>query len=309
MTKRRSRGKDVHGILLLDKPLGRTSNGTLQDAKRLYDATKAGHTGSLDPLATGMLPICFGAATRISSYLLDAGKSYCVTARLGEATASGDAETSVVESQPVPILDDSRIGAVLDGYLGQTRQTPPMHSALRHAGRRLYKLARKGIEVPREARVIQIGQIALEVWEPPKLRFSVTCSKGTYIRTLVEDIARDLGTVAHTAALRRTAVGPYREHQMVTLESLERSGEGGQETLQELLQPVDSALRQIPRVDLTEDLCARLRHGQSIPADSDWPLSSVRLYDPKRVFFGIGEITATRRLIPRRIFPGLTSWS
>ncbi|HEY5624163.1 MAG TPA: tRNA pseudouridine(55) synthase TruB [Gammaproteobacteria bacterium] len=309
MAKRRDRGEEIHGILLLDKPGGRTSNQVLQHAKRLFRAAKAGHTGSLDPLATGMLPICFGAATRISSYLLNASKSYRVTAKLGQATDSGDADGSIIESAEVPALNDVDIRAVLDRWLGKSEQTPPMHSALKHRGRRLYELARDGIEVARQPRPIEIENLVLETYEPPELRFAVTCSKGTYVRTLVEDVARDLGTLGHVLALRRTAVGPFREHEMISLERLDATAEDSPEKLLILLRPVDSPLQQMPRVDLAQDACAMLSHGRPVPADVHWPVSTVRLYGPQNVFFGIGEVEPAGRLVPRRIFPGLSSWS
>ena len=309
MTRRRRQGKNIHGILLLDKPTGLTSNRALQMTKRILQAAKAGHTGSLDPLATGMLPICFGAATRVSSFLLGANKSYHVTARLGVSTASGDSEGEITSTVAVPPLDLPSVRSALAGYLGKTEQIPPMHSALKHEGQRLYELARAGIEVERAARPVEIEAIDLESLELPELRFSVSCSKGTYIRTLVEDIARDLGTIGHVTALRRTTVEPFDAEEMITLEALESKESEGPSALQALLKPVDSPLQHMPRADLSEEHCARLCQGQAVPADSGWAATRVRLYDPESAFFGIGEIDTTGRLLPRRIFPGLSSWN
>jgi tRNA pseudouridine55 synthase len=308
MGRRRDRGRAVHGILLLDKPAGHSSNQVLQRAKRLYGAAKAGHTGSLDPLATGMLPICFGAATRVSSYLLDAGKRYFVEARLGQATDTADAEGEVIEETAEPPIGEQDIHRVLGQFLGESEQIPPMHSALKHQGRRLYQLAREGVEVERAPRAIRISEIGLNAYSWPKLEFTVECSKGTYVRTLVEDIARELGTVGHVAGLRRTAVEPFPEGDMVGFEVLEETGKGGQERLDALLQPVDSPLAAWPRVVVRSEHCDRLTHGQSVAALPEWPHSFVRLYDPENAFFGIGEVESAGRLVPRRIFPGLSSW-
>ena len=197
--------RDVHGVLLLDKPTGLTSNDALQKAKRLYAANKAGHTGSLDPLASGLLPICFGEATKVSGFLLDADKHYAVTCKLGQRTATADAEGEVVETKPVPALTPDLIERALAGFRGDIMQVPPMYSALRHQGRRLYDLAREGIEVPREPRPVSIFRLELKDWSPESLSMEVVCSKGTYIRTLVEDVAAALGTWAHVTVLRRLA--------------------------------------------------------------------------------------------------------
>ncbi len=301
--------RDIHGILLLDKPSGPTSNRVLQRVKRLFRAAKAGHTGSLDPLATGMLPICFGAATRVSSYLLGARKTYTVSAKLGEATDSGDSDGVVIARQDPPTLSVATVRTTLTGFLGEIEQIPPMYSALKHQGRRLYELARRGIEVERSPRPVQIAAIELLSYDWPILEFTVTCSKGTYIRTLVEDIARELGTIGHVVGLRRTAVEPFQELDMVSIQTLEATEADGLERLDKVLKPVDSALTQWPRLVVQDELCGRLSHGQTVPAERDWPRSWVRLYDPQEVFFGIGEVESEGRLVPRRIFPGLSSWS
>ncbi len=299
---RRRPGRDINGILLLDKPGGSTSNGVLQRTKRLFKAAKAGHTGSLDPLATGMLPICFGSGTKVPSFLLDARKSYGVGARLGIATDSGDADGTVVAEGPEIAIDPVEVRRVLAGFEGEIEQVPPMHSALKHKGRRLYELARQGIEVPREARPVSIFSIELGLCRWPELEFDVSCSKGTYVRTLVEDIAKALGTFAHVVQLRRRAVEPFEEDQMVTLEALEASAEEGLAALDQWLLPVDKALSRWPRVVVKAALCEPLTHGQSVPAEPEWPREWVRVYSPEDIFLGIGEVRAPGRLVPRRIF-------
>jgi tRNA pseudouridine55 synthase len=309
MPRKRDRGRELHGILLLDKPIGLTSNQALQRTKHLFRAAKAGHTGSLDPLATGMLPICFGAATRVSSFLLGANKSYTVTAKLGESTDSGDSHGTVIAEGRPPELSDADIRSVLSYYQGEIAQIPPMHSALKQQGKRLYELARRGIEVERPARSVHIEAIDLLAYKRPELRLSVVCSKGTYVRTLIEDVARDLGSIGHVIALRRTAVDPFREADTVSMETLELCEAEGQGRLDELLKPVDSPLTRWPRLVVQDELCGRLSHGQAVPAEPGWPRTWVRLYDPEEVFFGIGEVESAGRLVPRRIFPGLSSWN
>ena len=309
MPNKRVCRRDVHGILLLDKPSGRTSNQVLQRVKRLFRAAKAGHTGSLDPLATGMLPICFGAATRVSSFLLGANKSYKVSAKLGEATDTGDADGMLIAQDNQPTLSEATARQILEGFLGQIEQVPPMYSALKHQGKRLYALARQGIEVERPPRPVEIAAIELIAYDWPELQFTVTCSKGTYVRTLVEDIAKELGTIGHVVGLRRTAVEPFQETDMVAVQTLEARESEGRERIDALLRPVDSALARWPRLVIEDVLCGRLSNGQSVPAQPDWPRSWVRLYDAGEVFFGIGEVASEGWLVPRRIFPGLSSWN
>ena len=300
---RRRRGRDVHGIVLLDKPCGVTSNQALQRVKRLFKAAKAGHTGSLDPLATGMLPICFGAGTKVSSFLLGAHKSYRVTGRLGVATDSGDAEGAVVAERPPIRLRTAVVREVLAAFEGEIDQTPPMRSALKHRGRRLYELVREGIEVPREARRVRILSIELLGCEWPELTFEVTCSKGTYVRTLIEDIAGALGTFGHVTALRRLTVGPFKAHRMVTMQTLEAAAGEALGRLDRWLLPVDSALEGWPRVVLQSGLCEPLTQGQAVTAQPHWPRARVRVYSHDDVFVGIGEVCANGQLVPRRIFP------
>jgi tRNA pseudouridine55 synthase len=310
MTIKKKPGREVHGIVLLDKPKGLSSNRALQNTKRLFAAAKAGHTGSLDPLATGMLPICFGAATRVSSYLLGANKTYTVSAKLGEATDSGDSEGKPVSQSPVPELTPTIIRSSVESFLGESEQVPPMYSALKHNGQRLYALARQGKSVERAPRTVRISEIVVISYERPILKLAVSCSKGTYIRTLMEDIAILLGTVAHVVDLRRNSVEPFDSAGMISMEDLESGYEsGGVERLDTLLQPVDSPLGHWPRIAVGRELFDRLSHGQAVPAESAWPKAWVRLYDATDVFFGLGEVGQNGELQPRRIFPGLSSWS
>lgn len=296
--------RDVHGVLLLDKPSGITSNKALQQVKRLLRATKAGHTGSLDPLATGMLPICFGEATKLTGLMLAADKTYRVSAALGRATDTGDSTGAVVAEAAVPTLSEALVRPALERLTGSIEQVPPMYSALKHDGQRLYALARRGIEVERAARTVTIHELTLLRHEPCLLELRVRCSKGTYVRTLVEDLARALGTVGHVTALRRLAVAPFGEGPMTTLAALEQAIEADA-----LLLPVDSVIADWPRLSLDAELVERLVHGQAVRAEDGWPRGPVRLHTAMGRLFGIGEVGAGDRLVPRRLFPGLGPWS
>lgn len=299
----RKKGRAIDGVLLLDKPIGLTSNQALQRVKRLFDARKAGHTGSLDPLASGLLPICLGQATKISRFLLNAGKRYQVVARLGQRTDTGDADGQVIEERPVPALDRGLVKRVLARFEGSQTQIPPMYSAIKHQGQRLYKLARQGIEIERQPREIEIHGLELLSLEADALELEVACSKGTYVRTLVEDIARALGTVAHVIVLRRLGVGPYAEGRMYKLEELEALAEQGMERLDELLLPVDSALDHWPSVELGADSAYYLMQGQAVMAPGAPSSGKVRLYDEGHGFLGIGEVKLDGRVAPTRLFP------
>ena len=299
----RKKGRAIDGILLLDKPIGLTSNQALQRVKRLFDARKAGHTGSLDPLASGLLPICLGQATKVSGFLLNAGKRYQVVARLGQRTDTGDADGQVIEERPVPALDRGLVKRVLARFEGSQTQVPPMYSALKHQGQRLYKLARQGIEIERQPREIEIHGLELLSLEADALELEVACSKGTYVRTLVEDIAQALGTVAHVIVLRRLGVGPYAEGRMYKLEELEALAEQGMERLDELLLPVDSALEHWPSVELGADSADSLMQGQAVMAPGAPSSGKVRLYDEGHGFLGIGEVKLDGRVAPTRLFP------
>ena len=296
--------RDVSGILILDKPAGVTSNGALQRVKRLFQAAKAGHTGSLDPLATGMLPVCLGQATKVSQFLLSAHKSYHVVAQLGAATDTGDADGSVTGTAPVPTHNDASITEKLQGFLGQIDQVPPMYSALKHKGQRLYLLARRGQNVARPARQVTISAIRLLSYSGLRVTFTVDCSKGTYVRSLVEDLGAALGTLAHVAALRRLSVDPFEAEPMHSLESLDALAGTGLSALDEVLLPVDRGIRDWPRVDLSAAVCARLAQGQKVAAQPGWPEARVRVYGPDSDFVGIGEVAAGE-LAPRRLFPAI----
>jgi len=305
MTARR----DVHGVLWLDKPAGVTSNRALQVVKRRYRATKAGHTGSLDPLATGMLPICFGEATKLTQYMLAADTRYRVVARLGQATATGDAEGAIVASEPVPALAQSDVERVLAGFCGDIAQVPPMYSALKHDGRRLYELARAGVEVEREPRTVTIYELALRALDASALELDVRCSKGTYIRTLVEDIAVALGTVAHVTALRRLGVGIFDRASMTSLEVLEAAERESPGTIDQYLLPVDSGVAQWPRVVVDPAAASRLAKGQRVTVAQTASVGLSRLYTEENRFLGIGEIRACGEVVPKRMFPALGVWS
>jgi tRNA pseudouridine55 synthase len=299
----RVRGRDVRGILLLDKPRGMTSNRALQRVKRIYRAAKAGHTGSLDPLATGMLPICFGAATRLGGYLLEAGKEYRVTAELGVATDSGDADGAVTERRAGPAPPERAVCEVLPRFVGEIAQIPPMYSALKHDGVRLYRLARQGITVPRAERRVTIHAIELVRYEWPELELTLRCSKGTYVRTLVTDVAAALGTVGHVLALRRLTVEPFGDVPLTTLEQLESTeASGGTDALDRLLLPADRALAGWASVAIAPAAAHRLTHGQSVEADSAWPVGRVRVYADAGRFIAVAEVTEDRRLVPHRVF-------
>ncbi|HYW93626.1 MAG TPA: tRNA pseudouridine(55) synthase TruB [Gammaproteobacteria bacterium] len=305
---KRSQRRAVDGILLLDKPPGMSSNGALQQVKRLFRARKAGHTGNLDPLATGMLPVCMGDATKVSAFLLDAEKRYRVTCTLGARTSTGDTEGEVVETGPVGPEVSERLDAVLACFRGEIRQVPPMYSAVKHRGERLYRLARQGIEVAREPRAVRIH--ALEVLERGAESFvlDLRCSKGTYVRTLVEDIAREMGSCGHVTSLRRLGVGPYQDQPMHTLEKLENLAVQGLSPLDALCLPIDSALCQWPAVDLTPDTAFYLRQGQPVLVPRLPQEGWVRLYESeRRRFIGMGEIIEDGRVAPRRLMQGASA--
>jgi tRNA pseudouridine55 synthase len=304
MGRRRNKGRNINGILLLDKPSGISSNDALQRVKRLFFARKAGHTGSLDPLATGLLPICLGEATKISAFLLDADKHYRMKCRLGERTDTGDAEGTVVESRPVEGIERTRVEQVLENYRGSIEQIPPMYSALKHEGQRLYKLAREGIEVERKPRQVMIHELTLLSLGGTELELDVRCSKGTYIRTLVEDIGEDLGCGAHVTELRRLGVGPYAGEAMVTLDYLTELADEGFERLDQVLLPIESGLAHWPEVRLTRDMAYYLKQGQPVQVPKAPTSGWVRVYDQEDRFLGVGEILDDGRVAPRRLMTG-----
>jgi tRNA pseudouridine55 synthase len=306
MGRRRKHGRDIDGILLLDKPLHLTSNEALQRVKRLYQANKAGHTGSLDPLATGLLPVCLGGATKFSTYLLDADKHYRVRIRLGITTTTADAEGEVLETRPVVGVEEARLRAVMERFLGPIEQLPPMYSAVKHQGERLYKLARQGIEVERQPRTVTIHSMELIDLALPELELDVHCSKGTYVRTLAEDLGAELGCGGHVIGLRRTGVGPYvePERRFVTLDEIEdliAAHEDPYPTLDSLLLPLESALEHWPAVRLTADAAFYLGQGQAVLVPQAPTEGLVRLYDPSRHFLGVGFILDDGKVQPKRL--------
>ena len=301
MSRRRQHGRDVSGILLLDKPLGVTSNDALQRAKRLYHARKAGHTGSLDPLAEGLLPLCFGEATKLSAYLLDADKHYWVRVRLGVSTTTGDAEGEVVRTRPTEGVSRELLEQVIGRFVGRIEQLPPMYSALKYQGQRLYKLAREGVEVPREPRAVTVHAIELGAVGGGEFEMMVHCSKGTYVRTLAEDIGEALGCGAHVSGLRRTGVGPYGAQEMVTMQRIEQAAEAGNDALDALLLPLDSAVGHWPEVRLSADSTYYLKLGQPVLVPKAPTEGWVRLYDQRGGFLGVGEIEDDGKVAPRRL--------
>ena len=300
MTNRRDR-RPVSGVLLLDKPAGWTSNAALQAVKRLYQAQKAGHTGSLDPLASGLLPLCLGEATKLSGLLLNADKVYRFTCRLGVTTATGDAEGEILATRSVGPLSQGQVEAALQRFTGAIQQTPPMYSAVKRDGQPLYKLARQGIEVERAPREVTIHELRLLRLDAEELECELRCSKGTYVRTLAADLGEALGYGAHIVALRRTAVEPYDAARMVTLEALRERAEQGLAALDEVLLPPDSTLPDWPAVRVRGDAAFYLRQGQPVLVPRAPPQGWVRLYEGEERFLGIGEILDDGRVAPRRL--------
>ncbi len=293
--------RPVDGLVLLDKPVGWTSNTALQAVKRLYRAKKAGHTGSLDPLASGLLPICLGEATKLSGLLLNADKSYRFTCRLGVITATGDAEGEVLATRPVGPLIREQIEAALRRFTGPIQQIPPMYSAVKRDGQPLYKLARQGIEVERAPREVTVHELRLLRQDAEELECELRCSKGTYVRTLATDLGEALGCGAHVSALRRTAVEPYDAARMVTLDALRERAERGLAALDEWLLPLDSAVADWPAVSVSGDSAFYLRQGQPVLVPRAPTQGWVRLYQGEQQFLGIGEILDDGRVAPRRL--------
>jgi tRNA pseudouridine55 synthase len=288
---------DIHGILLLDKPLGVSSAGAVARIKRLFDARKAGHTGSLDPLASGMLPICFGEATKFGAQLLDADKTYRVTARLGERTASGDRESEVIERRQLPEFSAQQIERALAEFPREYAQVPPMHSAIKQDGKPLYEYARAGITRERAARTIVIHEMRLLEWLAPDLSFDVRCTKGAYIRVLAEDLAAQLDTIAHLVGLRRLGVAPFSAEPQWTFEALDAMTP---EQRLELLLPVDAALAGWRRFDLPAGGVSAFRQGQTVSIPQELP-GNVRIYAAGLGFLGLGAIEPAGRLVPLRL--------
>ena len=302
---RRRRGRPVNGILVLDKPAGLSSNQALQVAKRLYFAAKAGHTGSLDPLATGVLPLCFGEATKFSQYLLDADKAYESTFTLGVATDTGDAEGESVATADAGQLSEGDIETALAAFRGEIEQVPPMYSAIKQDGQPLYKLAREGLEVERKARRVVIKRLELRAFRPgdkPQADIYLECSKGTYVRSIAVDLGSALGCGAHVSALRRTMAGPFGLEHSVSLTTLEALKNNGQtDEMDALLMPADIAVQGMPVVRLSESGGFYMRQGQPVMVPNAPCSGMVRVALESGEFLGVGEILDDGRVAPRRL--------
>ena len=297
MSKRKS-GLNVHGIILLDKRLGVSSNKALQEVRRLFNANKAGHTGSLDPLATGLLPLCFGEATKVSALMLDDDKRYQVTVKLGVMTDTGDAEGQIIETKPVPPLSLEQIQNCLKKFTGAQAQVPPMYSALKHNGKKLYELARDGITIEREPRNITIYEINLLEFTPETLTLDVACSKGTYIRSLAEDIGHDLDCGGTVTALRRTRAGQFHLHEAKTIEQLSAMTS---DELHASLIAVDKPLENLQAIHLSPEQATAIRYGQAIDFETNETKQNVRLY-AELCFLGLGEIGLNDKITVVRLF-------
>lgn len=301
MAARKQKGRDISGILLLDKPQGMSSNACLQQAKRLFQANKAGHTGALDPLATGVLPICFGEATKVSQFLLDADKRYLTRVRLGEKTDTADSEGQIVLSRPVVGVTQERVVNCLSQFLGDIEQLPPMYSALKHKGQPLYKLARAGVEVERKPRHITVYELTLHEFTGTELVLEIHCSKGTYVRTIADDLGEALGCGGHVTELRRLQSGVFRIAECVTPDALQRQFDAdGFATLDTWLRPADQAIDHLPAVRLPSASALYVRQGQAVQTRPLPAEGLVRLYDENE-FIGIGEVLDDGRVAPRRL--------
>ena len=302
MSKPRKRGRDIHGVFLLDKPQGMSSNDIMQKVKRIFQANKAGHTGALDPLATGMLPVCLGEATKFSQFLLDADKRYLVTAKLGERTDTSDAEGQIVETRDVKVKTPEILTA-LEQFRGDILQVPTMFSALKHNGKPLYEYARQGITVEREARPITIFELNFIEYNVPYLTLEVHCSKGTYIRTLVDDLGEVLGCGGHVTMLRRTAVADYPTEKMLDWHALQSLAEQQDLALLDaLLLPMDTAVAKLPALTLDENQTQAIGFGQRIKFDNPNRLQGqVRLFSHENRFLGVAVIDKNNVIRPQRL--------
>ncbi|WP_425669000.1 tRNA pseudouridine(55) synthase TruB [Vibrio owensii] len=305
---RRRKGRPINGVILLDKPTGISSNDALQKVKRIFFAEKAGHTGALDPLATGMLPICLGEATKFSQFLLDSDKRYRVIAKLGERTDTSDSDGEVVETRPVDV-NLEKLEACIDTFRGESDQVPSMFSALKYQGKPLYEYARKGIEVPRESRKITVYEIVLHRFEGDEVEMEVHCSKGTYIRTIVDDLGEMLGCGAHVTMLRRTGVAKYPYEKMVTLEQLtelleqaHRDEVAPKELLDPLLLPMDTAVEDLPEVNLNAELTNLVQHGMPVQVFGAPEGTPIRMTSGEdKLFIGVAEVNDDGKVAPKRL--------
>ncbi|HIO91766.1 MAG TPA: tRNA pseudouridine(55) synthase TruB [Leucothrix mucor] len=294
--------RDLNGILLLNKPIGLSSNAALQRARFIFRARKAGHTGSLDPQATGVLPLCFGEATKVSGFLLGSDKRYITTVQLGQTTTTGDTEGEILSDIPVTDISDTAIQIILDQFTGSITQIPPMFSALKHNGTPLYKLARKGIKVERKQREITIYELTLLNRTQDTLQLDVHCSKGTYIRTLAQDIGDALGFGAHITSLERTEVSPFDCSKLYTLEELQEMAEQPtEELLDSTLLPLDTAISQHPQIILSAEETTRVKYGLKVTRNDIPNAPLIRMYEESGEFIGIGRLSSDKTLAPKRL--------
>lgn len=319
MARRSRKGRPVNGILLLDKPPGMTSNGALQEARKIFNAAKAGHTGSLDPLATGVLPLCFGEATKFSQFLLDADKRYLATISLGTVTATGDADGEILSTTEVQDISPAELEVILDGFRGEISQVPSMYSAIKHKGQPLYKLARQGIEVERKSRRVTISNLILVKQSREEIVLDISCSKGTYVRTIAEDIGKAMGCGAHVIALRRLQSGPFEIEETSTMAEIKQLlSESGISAIDQLLLPESAAVADWPSVELTEVTASYLRQGQPVQIPNAPTKGWVRIFSEGssedqdscegsngEIFLGVGEILEDGRIAPRRLVAAL----
>ncbi len=302
---RNRKGRDLSGVVVLDKPRDMTSSDAVQHVKSSFNARKVGHTGSLDPLATGVLPLCFGEATKFSRFLLTADKTYWVKLKLGIRTASGDADGDVVEERSTDGVTQDRIQHALESFGGEIDQIPSMYSAIKYRGKPLYKYARQGVEIERESRRINVYSIELSTFDGSEITLCVHCSKGTYVRTIVDDLGEQLGCGAHVVELRRLMAGPFKESDMVTFEEIETARADGR--LDELLAPISSAVSQWPAVRLSATSAYYIRQGQPVlvpHAPSEGWVQLRESCSNDEWFLGMGEIMEDGRVAPRRLILG-----
>lgn len=311
--KRRSRGRDISGVIVLDKPKQMSSNGAVQQAKKLFYAQKVGHSGSLDPLATGVLPLCFGEATKFSQYLLNSDKKYHARLKLGVSTDSGDADGSVLDERPVGDISFHDVDEALEAFRGEFEQVPSMFSAIKHKGQPLYKLARQGIEVERKPRPVAVYSNVVVELADNELTLELHCSKGTYVRSIAHDLGEALGCGAHVSELRRTMAGPFGEQDVVTFEVLDKAHR--EKRLDHMMKPVSSMVRQWPSVTLSDNTACYIKQGQPVivphAPTSGWVQLREQIHtqkvereetiEPSQRFLGVGEILEDGRVAPRRL--------
>ncbi len=299
---KKKKGRPLNGIVLLDKPYELSSNKALQIVKNIYNAQKAGHTGSLDPLATGMLPICFGEATKVSAFLLDADKRYSFDCKLGQVTSTGDVEGEVINTFPVPFLSEENINLVLQQFIGEIDQIPPMYSALKQDGKRLYELARKGVEVKRKPRRVTIHELVLADFTSDTISLEVKCSKGTYVRSLAQDIGEKLESGAYVSRLHRISVDPFPVNKLVSLDEIRTLQDVGQSELDSIVLPTDTALPNWSSISIDDDMVFYFRRGQQLMVSGQNYDSLVKVYDLKGELIGIAQGDGYGGYAPKRVF-------